>query len=73
MQVDLVAKYLHDCEGPNQWFGIKLSNRETLGNNVPVPVPEISSKIGKAIEELLKEAIGIPMEQKHSTNILIPT
>jgi hypothetical protein len=42
-----------------------------LGDNVPIP--KISSKISKAIEDLLKEAIGIPIKQKHPFNTLLPT
>jgi hypothetical protein len=32
---------------------------------------KISIKIDKAIEDLLKEVIGIPMEQMHPTNALV--
>ncbi len=59
MQVDLVVECLHDCQCTYQCFGVKLNDRATLRHDVPIP--EICSKISKAVEDPLEEAVGIPM------------
>ncbi len=71
MQVDLVATCLYGCKGPTQRFGIELGNQATPRDNLPIP--KISSKLSKAIEDLLNEVMGIPMQQSHPTKTLVPT
>jgi hypothetical protein len=70
MQVDLVVKPLHDCYSTNECIGIELGNWGSLGYNISIP--KICSKIDKAIEDLLKKDVGIPMKQLHSAKTLLP-
>ncbi len=70
MPDNLVTKCLHDCQGMDEYFGIELGNHATLRHNFPVP--KIHSNIEKAIEDLHKEAVGVPMKQRHPSNTLVP-
>ncbi len=38
-----------------------------------LPFPKISSKVGKAVENLLEETVAVPMKQRHRANIIRPT
>jgi hypothetical protein len=67
MQVDLGAKRLEDCQGTNQCAHIELGNWASLGHDVPIL--KISSKIGKAVKDLLKETVTVPVKQRHQANI----
>ena len=37
-----------------------------------LPFPKISSKVGKAVENLLEETVAVPMKQRHQANIIRP-
>ncbi len=67
MQVDLGAKRLQDCWSANQCARIELGNGASLGHDVSIP--KISGKIGKAVEDSLKETVPVPMKQSHRGNI----
>jgi hypothetical protein len=71
MQVDLGLKRLHDCWGTNQCACIELGNRVSLRHDVLIP--KISCKIGKAVEDLLKETVTVPVKQRYRANIFRPT
>ncbi len=70
MQVDLGAKRLQDYWGVNHCTCIELGNRASLGHDVPIP--KISCKIGKTVEDLLEETITVPMKRRHRANIFQP-
>ncbi len=38
-----------------------------------ITISKISSKVGKAVENLLEETVAVPMKQRHQANIIRPT
>jgi hypothetical protein len=37
-----------------------------------LPFPKISGKVGKAVEDSLKETVTVPMKQRHQANVIQP-
>jgi hypothetical protein len=35
-----------------------------------ITIPKISGKVGKAVEDLLKETVTVPMKQRHLANVI---
>jgi hypothetical protein len=38
-----------------------------------ITISKISSKVGKAVENLLEETLAVPMKQRHQANVIRPT
>ncbi len=38
-----------------------------------ITISKISSKVSKAVENLLKETVAVPMTQRHQANVIRPT
>jgi hypothetical protein len=67
MQVDLGEKHLQDCWGAFQCARVELGNWASFRHDVTIP--KISGKIGKAVEDLLKETVTVPIKRRHRANI----
>jgi hypothetical protein len=73
MQVDLIAKCkcLQDRKCTFQCACIEPGDRASVGHDITIP--KISGEIGKAVEDLLKETVIVPMKQRHQANVIQPT
>jgi hypothetical protein len=49
---------------------VELGDWASYGRDITIS--KISSKVGKAVENLLKETVAVPMKQRHRANIIRP-
>ena len=68
IQLDLSMKSLESCDGADQPFSVDLGDQTSLGHDIPIL--KIGGKICEAIENALKEAVAMPMNERHRTNAL---
>ncbi len=68
MQLNLCAKSFESRDGTDQALGIEIFDR--TGFRHDVPISKVGGEIRKAIENTLKEALAIPMDEGHRTDIL---
>jgi hypothetical protein len=70
IQLDLSTKRLENYDGTDQPFSVELGDQTSLRHDVPIS--KIGGKICEAIENVLKEAVAIPINERHRTNALGP-
>jgi hypothetical protein len=70
IQLDLSTKCPEGHDGVNQSLGVQFVDRAGFGDDIAIP--KVCGKIRKTIKNVLKEAVTIPMNERHGTNTFGP-